>query len=57
MKESTDAPKRPYWGENRLKIKRYGYAAPVPMRLQVANGSSVVSSSSGSPGSVKKSKL
>ncbi len=45
------APKRPYRGENRIKSKikgKYKYlvifwrlAAPVPMLLQVVNGSSI----------------
>ncbi len=48
--EGQIAQKRPYWGENRLKSKiksKYKYlvvfwmlADPVPMLLQVVNGSS-----------------
>ncbi len=48
--ERTDCPKIPYWGENKLKSKikgKYKYpvvfwklADPVPMLLQVINGSS-----------------
>ncbi len=49
-RERTGCPKRPYWGENRRKSKimgKYKYivvflklSAPVPMLLQVTNGSS-----------------